>query len=231
KATVNTATSTAVTRVRPEVAAGAAIVPGPLVGAATPRRRRPSRTASAKTQTSRGAAKTRSWSPSSACAARAGVRGRLCSSPSPVLVLVAKGIATTAATVRTTTGHAHRARIAGHTAMRTAPSTAMGRSTTTAWTMSGWRGVPILLVLTRRPAALAVLPVEDQVGADSEAAHRRDGPPAAGETGSMSGLGDGHGGRAGRRVEGGERWGAEALDGQVHADAEMKHTQTQARTE
>jgi hypothetical protein len=65
---------------------------------------------------------------------------RLCSSPSPVLV--AKGIATTAATVRTTTGHAHRARIAGQTAMRTAPSTAIGSSTTTAWTMSGWRGSP-----------------------------------------------------------------------------------------
>lgn len=121
--------------------AGAVIAQGPPgCAAATLRRRRRSRTASATTQTSRGAAKTSSWSPSSACAAIAGVRGKLCSSPSPVLV--ANGIATTAAAVRTTTGHAHRARIAGHTVTRTAPSTATGSSTTTAWTTSGRRGSP-----------------------------------------------------------------------------------------
>ena len=110
--TVNTATSTATRRAPPEVAVDAghrSRSPRRCCGDLLWRRRR-SRKASATTQTSRGAAKTSNWSPSSARAAMAGVRGRLCSSPSPVLV--ANGIATTAAAVRTTTGHAHRARIA-----------------------------------------------------------------------------------------------------------------------
>ena len=90
----------------PEVAVDAVIAPGPM----TVLRRRccgavvRGRGRRARQRRPAGAAKTSNWSPSSACAAMAGVRGRLCSSPSPSRRRP-RGSETTPAAVRTTTGH------------------------------------------------------------------------------------------------------------------------------
>src|SRR3954447_23263055 len=106
------------------------------------------------------------------------------------------------------------------------------------WVAAGGGGCGESAVsLTPSPGSARLAGRRHPAGAQGQEHRQRDGPSAQRaaallvRTDPMSVRGAGLGSRVGWRVEGGERRGPEALDGQVHADGELEDSGGEAEQE